>query len=137
MLAPAVSLKHVAESAAGPVLATFGTALLLVQQDATQGGITAQLVAIVTGALSATGFLGYAAKRFTDNLWARWEEERAAEREERKVAHEREQRMLAYYEAQIAYWQQAFEKERTRNETLVTQVLVKNVVPPLVPPGPS
>lgn len=129
MIAPELSSRHVAEAAAGPLLATVSAMLLVLSQDVESGGVSTQVITLIASVLASTGVVGYAVKRFVDNQIARSTEDREQDREERKQAHEREVKMTALFEAQIAHWQQAFEKERARNESLVVQVITKNVMP--------
>lgn len=129
MIGPAVSAKHLTELAAGPALATASALLLVLSQDVEAGGISTQVLTLIASVLASTGVVGYAVKRFVDNQIARSIEDREQDREERKQAHALEVKMTALFEAQIAHWQQAFEKERARNESLVVQVITKNVMP--------
>jgi hypothetical protein len=128
MHAATPAAKDLIGLAVGPVLATGSGLLLVLAQDVGQGGVSTQVLTVVASVLASTGVVGYAIKRFVDNQVARAEEERAQDREARRIANEHIERMFNQAERHAERMEQMYLAERTRNEQLVMQVVSKQSV---------
>lgn len=103
----------------GPILATASGVLLVAAQTVTTTAFEGNVLTLIASVLASTGVVGYAVKKFVDNQIARSQEERAEEREEKRIATATQDRLIVGYEAQVAKWESLYKDERGRNERLV------------------